>query len=134
MSLEALQKSLRTLPFKDMVEFAKSLREFLIAADPHGLQHLHQVTPYELADALQLAAKIGNTYLSEETGAERTCLLKLFVRKRQVNIKTFNTGFVVDIPSLKGSTVSSRDLREGLQQCLDQVVTIKALHGAKYGE
>lgn len=132
MSLELLQKALRSLPYKDMVKLSEKLHEDL---KKHSLGHhtFKQVLcPGDIADALLRSIEI-TVKPSEESQEEGQILSKLFVQKRQIIVKAYNTGFVVDIPTLRGSTVTTRGLRGGLQQCLDQIVTIKILRGGEYG-
>lgn len=60
---------------------------------------------------------------------ENLLLSGIFARQRAVNIKSYNHSqfFVMDIPSVQGSTVVGNDLQVMFGQMLDQIITMEAL-------
>lgn len=118
--IDTIAKNLRAMPYNEMMHLAQHVSQQLKSAgvrDP--------VTPELLAGILSHIS----VPRSEVADKESKILLKAFSRKRQVNIKKFNTGYAIEVPTLPGSTVTGTDLRAMFGQMLDQIVTMELMGG-----
>jgi hypothetical protein len=118
-------RQLRLLPYNDMMVVAKELNGMLAKMSHGKREEIPRLDAVTLADALgQLSTlKLAD---SPDTTQEAKLLREIFTRRRAVSIKADGPAYTIQIESL-GASVMHSDLKIGLQQLLDTVVTAHAL-------
>lgn len=116
--LQTLLKNLDAMPYSEMMVLARYLEKQMPGCNLTS----------ELVASVLSEAKAGLSENKTEQ-QEQKILLQVFSRKRTINIKKFNTGYAIEVPTLPGSTVTGTDLRAMLGQMLDQIVTVEVLGG-----
>lgn len=106
---------LSTLPYREMLELSKEVNE--------GLR------PYGDPDTTAVAGVLSGLGSNEDTQAakdEQAILHSMFLRKKQITIQPFDSGFKIDVPA-QGITIYTDDVRDGISQALDNLVALKVL-------
>lgn len=117
--IETIAKNLRAMPYNEMMDLAKQIHKGLTAVGAKSC------SPELLAGILSHISAPPSASAEKEA----KILLQAFTRKRQVNIKKFNTGYAIEVPTLPGSTVTGTDLRVMFGQMLDQIITMELMGG-----
>jgi hypothetical protein len=111
-------KSLRLLPFQDMMELAKALEGAMTTRSP---------TAFTIAGALAMVAE-QPIQQSEVTTSDHRMLQDIFARRRSISVKSGNGVFEIELQTLHTHVVHA-DLRVGLSQAIDTIAAARALKG-----
>jgi hypothetical protein len=118
-------RQLRVLPYADMMVVARALTQTL--SDQQKASGTKVIDPMHVAEALLQLSKM-KIEDSPNTTQEHKIAQDIFTRRRSISIKAVNGGFQFDLSTCNAS-VMNKDLKTGLGQLIDTIVTAQALRG-----
>ena len=117
MAKKSVTQLLRTLTYRDMVDFSEIVAQALNNAGHPEIE----------------ASTIADVFVTlpahnEQSDKTNAILQSMFKRKRQFTISPMKNGvFKIACPSFEGAVVFQEDVREGVSQLLDTLTVLKAL-------
>lgn len=118
-------RQLRVLPYADMMVVARALTQTL--SDQQKASGTKVIDPMHVAEALLQLSKM-KIEDSPNTTQEHKIAQDIFARRRSISIKAVNGGYQFDLSTCNAS-VMNKDLKTGLSQLIDTIVTAQALRG-----
>jgi hypothetical protein len=113
-------KSIRALPYADMMLVAEEVRDRI-----QGLTQ-HRIEAIVLADILA-RIKPNTVTLQETTDEEEKVLREIFRVKRSLTIQRQGVGWIIDVPTVPAGQVIGVELRPMFNMMLDQIITLHVL-------
>jgi hypothetical protein len=118
-------RQLRVLPYADMMVVARALTQTL--SDQQKASGTKVIDPMHIAEAMLQLSKL-KIEDSPNTTAENEILQSIFSRRRAVSIKAINGGYQIDLTTCNAKVMAT-DVKTGLGQLIDTIVTAQALRG-----
>jgi hypothetical protein len=120
MTIAAVIKQIRALPYADMMMVAHELRSRI------GDLTQQKIEAVVLADILS-RMQVGDIPLSEQSQQEEEVLRNIFRRKLSLTIQREGAGWNIEVPTIAGTQVLGTELRPMFNQLLDQAITLHVL-------
>lgn len=125
-----LQKTLRNMPYTDMMIVATEFQKLLAASDLVDRRLDHATVAHALA-------ALGNMQMpdrSDISKVEQDSLRKVFTRDRAIKVRKLTNangrgGWHTEITGPYGASVTNEDLKTALDNLLDTVAAAAALKG-----
>lgn len=113
MDNKRIKVALATLPYREMRELGKDMSAAMKLASRHE----------DFSEAL---ANLIDVEASQEATGEQEILASCFNRKKTFSIQPYNDGFKITCVAME-ATIFTSNIRAGLSELLDHIVTLKVL-------